>query len=165
MTELVARFEASLSPVDAMGMAVLLAPIMDMAAAFNIAVPNKNLLTNIYFDTLGDVPPDLFDLAVKRTVRSWGWGNRLPLPAEIRVHIQTDLDQRRRDLSRAKLAALRAPADAPRPRDAVSQAEGLAAFADIKRAIAGALNVVPLHPDEKTERDVMRDAGDMVVPE
>lgn len=89
--------------------AVVVGHMRRLADAFKIQAPDWATLTDVYADGLGDLPPDLLDLALHRVTRQWSNGFRLPLPGEVRALIATELADHRRTL------AARQAEDSPHP--------------------------------------------------
>lgn len=81
-----------------------MARLFEFARSFGINVPNETSALKIYRATLEVLPPDLLTLAITRTVETWKWGNRLPLPADVRAMVSEELIRRRLDLTKAQTA-------------------------------------------------------------
>lgn len=126
----------SVSPASDRAMAVAVAAIVKFATTFGIEVPNPKSLTEIFRDTLGDLPDDLLLAGVKRCLTGWKW-TTLPKPADIRETVEADLRDRR-DLTRlleSKPAkAIAQPERPPSPTISAEQFE--AVMAEARRARA-----------------------------
>jgi hypothetical protein len=105
---LIADYEASLIPADDAAYARALSKLIEFALAFGIPCGDPAAVQRIYREKLGDLPSDLLAKAVARVTDSWTWGNRLPMPAEIRKTISNELTYRKIQISRAKVALLKA---------------------------------------------------------
>ena len=101
-------FRASLIPASDEVYARALSKLIEFALAFGIPCGDPAAVQRIYHEKLADLPHDLLTKAVTRVTDTWTWGNRLPMPAEIRKTISNELVYRRVQLSRAQLAMLKA---------------------------------------------------------
>jgi len=108
-----ARYERALAPAGFEAMAVLVLRLLEFAATFGIKCPDQESAAAIYSDALSDLPPDLLSAAINRTVQTWQWGNRLPMPAEVRAAVTDDLARRQREKSRLELALMQLQAGRP----------------------------------------------------
>lgn len=86
---------AALVPAPVQVMAIELVRILDFARTYNVAIPDREGALAIYRESLADLPTDLLGLAVERIVKTWAWGNRLPMPADIRALVVDDLARRK----------------------------------------------------------------------
>ncbi|MCR4282793.1 MAG: hypothetical protein NUV72_07175 [Bauldia sp.] len=75
----------------------MLKPLLDFAVAFGIKLPDRDGLIAIYLEAVR-LPADLLREAVDRAVRSWKWGNRLPMPAELVGMVEPEMLERHHDL-------------------------------------------------------------------
>lgn len=127
LSAVVASYRAAIQPAASdEAFAVALDELLRFARAFNVALPARRetdsrapvtVITEIYRQAMDDLPEDLIVLAVRRAVKTWTWGNRLPMPGDLRKLVADDLHQRRRDLARAEAALRKVAATAPIPSD------------------------------------------------
>jgi len=101
--------QALLEPADIKAFAVLVAKIFEFARTFGLANPDTEAATKFYREALSDLPPDLLQRAVSDVVREWKWGNKIPLPADIRNQVEAELTARKVMLVRLEMAEKRAP--------------------------------------------------------
>lgn len=91
-------------PAGTEAFAIAMDRLLEFAFAFGVKVPDRAALVTIYRDALR-LPSDLLDLAVTRAIGSWTWGNRLPMPGELRQLVGADILERERDLVTANALA------------------------------------------------------------
>lgn len=82
--------------------------LVQFARSFGIRVDPAGI-TRAYRAGLADVPAKLLTIAIQRAIASWTWGNRLPMPGDLRKLITDDWDERVKMAGRARLLARRAP--------------------------------------------------------
>ena len=104
-----------LTPCDPKTFAVLMKNLMTWATGFGVKTPDMAVITASYRAHI-DLPADLMAVAVDRAMRDWKWGNRLPLPGELRGFVADELAERVLDQLRLRIARLKAPEQA---RDAI----------------------------------------------
>lgn len=85
-----------------------MADLLKFLAAFGVATTHAQTVQMAYLDALGDLPEDLLALAIQRTKRSLDNSYRMPLPAEIRRHVASELGERRSLMTKAQHALPRA---------------------------------------------------------
>lgn len=110
-----------LEPASVEALAIALDRLLAFARAFNVPVSDRATVLAIYRDTLADLPSDLIVEAVGRATRNWTWGNRLPMPGDLRKTIEPELFARTAAHGRHKVALLYAKdreRAAVRPEDA-----------------------------------------------
>lgn len=78
--------------------------VFTFAKAIGVVVPNVSEATQVYTETLRDIPLDLLTLAVDRIRKGYTYGMRLPLPGEIRSQVSEELAARKLLVSRLNLA-------------------------------------------------------------
>ncbi len=103
-----------LIPADEKSFAVILSGLFEFAWAFdlggfggmpdNIRRGKSKAQTKIYQSALGDVPVDVLKIAIDKVCAGWKWGNRMPLPADIRAEIREDMAERTHCRARLKVA-------------------------------------------------------------
>jgi hypothetical protein len=108
ISRVIAAHDAALQPAPAEVFAVSVDRVFAFARTFNIAVPDTKAAVRFYRDGLADIPADLLDLAMRRAVDGWKWGNRLPMPADIKAQIAPELAARKLALARLKTAEMKA---------------------------------------------------------
>jgi hypothetical protein len=108
------ELKTALTPASDENYIGALSKLIEFAMAFGIPCGDAAAVQRIYREKLADLPPDLLLAAVRRVTDSWTWGQRLPMPAEIRATIGDELTQRRVLLGRAHMALLKARDLAPR---------------------------------------------------
>lgn len=89
------------------GYAVAMDRLMEFAAAFGIKTPDRKTILNVYRETLGDLPQDLLEAAISRTMADYKYQN-MPKPADIRQHVRADLAQRKIHLMTLRMALSKA---------------------------------------------------------
>lgn len=87
--------EARRAPCSPVEFARALDKLFAFAANFGIKADVAST-TRIYRDTL-NLPADLLNLAVERTLRQWVWGNRLPMPGDLLKFVDDELRERTAD--------------------------------------------------------------------
>lgn len=92
-----------LEPASPEAFAVALDKLFAFARAFNVPA-DAAVLTPLYRDGLVDLPSDLLVEAVARVTRSWKWGNRLPMPGDLRASIEPEMFERVRTHGRHRVA-------------------------------------------------------------
>ncbi len=103
-----ADYQACLKPASAEVYARSLGKLIEFALAFGIPCGDPAAVQRIYHEKLADLPEDLLAKAITRVTDIWTWGNRLPMPAEIRKTISNELVYRKVQLCRAQVALLKA---------------------------------------------------------
>ena len=88
-----AAFDSENPRPDEHEFAVLIKPLFDFAVAFGLPVDAKQVepMTSVYREALAEVPADLLAIAVATVRRTWKWGNRMPLPADLLAAIDGDM--------------------------------------------------------------------------
>lgn len=105
---MIADLTAALLPAGDAAYAKALTKLIEFAMAFGIPCGDPAAVQRIYREKLADLPEDLLTSAVVRVTDRWTWGQRLPMPAEIRATISPELSQRRVLRVRAELALMKA---------------------------------------------------------
>lgn len=102
--------------------AVFSAQLLEFGRAFGIPIANPDVLIGIYKRDLADIPAALFQPALEAVTGNWRWGNRMPMPADIRAAISKQRQERESQVARARVAALYAPQSlkSTLPKDRVS---------------------------------------------
>lgn len=95
-----------LEPASVEALAIALDKLLTFARAFNVPVSDRVTVAAIYRDALADLPSDLVVEAVTRATRDWTWGNRLPMPGDLRKVIEPELFARTAAHGRHKVALL-----------------------------------------------------------
>ena len=85
-----------------------LTKLIEFSLAFGIPAGDPEAMQRIYREKLGDLPGDLLMRAISRVTDKWTWGNRMPMPAEIRKLVSGELSQRVLLLTKARVALLKA---------------------------------------------------------
>jgi hypothetical protein len=85
-----------------------LSKLIEFATAFGIPAGDPAAMQRVYREKLSDLPGDLLLRAIVRVTDRWAWGNRMPMPAEIRETISPEFTYRRTLLSKARVAMLKA---------------------------------------------------------
>jgi hypothetical protein len=110
--------ERTLEPASSPQMAVGIAKLLDFARAFGITNAEGSQVRSMaefYRQGFEDVPGDLVLLACERASREWRWGNRMPLPADLKAMISEELGRRRVVQARIRSAMMKARVPEPRP--------------------------------------------------
>lgn len=103
--------ERTLEPASSAQMAVGIAKLLDFARAFGITNAEGaqvRSMAEFYRQGFDDVPGDLVLLACERASREWRWGNRMPLPADLKAMISEELGARRVVQARIRSAMMKA---------------------------------------------------------
>lgn len=87
--------------------------LIEFATAFGIPAGDPEAVQRIYREKLADLPGDLLLRAIVRVTDQWAWGNRLPMPGEIRKTVSSEFSQRHMLLSKARVAMLKVRAEEP----------------------------------------------------
>lgn len=93
---------------DMKAMAVLLDRLFAFGRAFNIPTPAKGA-TAEYDEALRNYPPDLLEIAINRARQDWKWGNRLPMPGDLKEFITQEASERAARLAKLQHALDTAP--------------------------------------------------------
>ena len=86
-------------PATAEEWAVLIDRLMAFSRAFGLNVGDTEIAVREYHNALHDVPYDLAGKAIDQLIRTWKWGNRIPLPADLRECLPAEHYKRLRALS------------------------------------------------------------------
>lgn len=84
------RIQQSLAPADEKAMAVALDQLFRFARTFGIPSQDATNATAFYRDALKEYPPDLLTKAVRSVCANWKWGNRMPLPADLKEAVSKE---------------------------------------------------------------------------
>lgn len=111
------HYERALRPASAEFWATELDRLYLFAAVFKVPMDNIVATTRMYSETLSDLPPSLVRNAITEALKGWRWGNRLPMPADLRAFVSDALERRRKGLrtltaARAKAAREKEASDA-----------------------------------------------------
>lgn len=124
------------SPDFLKALSTVIGQLRRLADAFGIRVEDWAEMTRLYSDGLDDLPPELMPLMLKRLLKRWDNGFRLPLPAELRAMIAPELAahttallHQRREEQKARLATLRVLPCGLRPETRAEEAARLKARA------------------------------------
>jgi len=63
---------------------VAMVPLFDWAETFGLATQDRAKAVKYYRQAMSEIPADLVNAAVKRVTTGWKWGNRMPLPSDLR---------------------------------------------------------------------------------
>lgn len=89
--------------------------VIAFARAFDLAFGTDVAeIAKTYAAALADIPADLLVLAIARLRQTWRWA-RIPLPADVRAVVETELSCRRMLLSRALWARTQLLKRTPQP--------------------------------------------------
>lgn len=107
LPELKTAITAALMPPTEAQFTQALEAIWTTPAMFGIKLEPGQIAgaTTIYRQVLSELPLDLLDEAIKRTISNWTYRN-LPMPAEIRNHVTEELSRRRLIQTRIKIAEM-----------------------------------------------------------
>jgi hypothetical protein len=111
LSTLIANLNDALTPAPDDVYVKALTKLIEFSMAFGIPSGDPEAMQRIYREKLGDLPGDLLMRAIIRVTDKWTWGNRLPMPAEIRAVIAGELSYRRTLLTKARVALLKARDD------------------------------------------------------
>lgn len=92
-----------LEPAGSKAFAVAMAKLFEFARTFNIQF-NSSKATEVYREALASLPADLLNLAIQRIMVEWRWGNRLPMPADIRGTVREDWARRNNEMFKLRVA-------------------------------------------------------------
>jgi len=117
-----AAYTRGLTPATREFWATQLDRLYLFAAVFKVPMDNVKRTTELYQEALADIPPSLVRRAVDEALKTWRWGNRLPMPAELRAPIDEALERRKRahrilTMAKAKAAREAIENDAKRKAD------------------------------------------------
>lgn len=85
-----------LRPATDREFAVCIERLFEYAQTFGLSGQNVASAVRFYHEAMDGVPPDMVAEAVSRCTRNWKWGNRMPLPADLREHLPDEYWERRR---------------------------------------------------------------------
>lgn len=110
----VADATAALTPATVQTFAVTISELFEYAWAFDIGSfaglsederrKKTAAQSKLYREALEDIPADLLALSVKRIRTSWKWGNKMPMPADLREAISDEMAKRKSSLARPQMA-------------------------------------------------------------
>lgn len=86
--------ETLMQPPTDRQIAVFMARLFRFAKAFSIPATSVQDATEFYRAVFSKIPADLVEAALTRTIDNWRYGSRLPLPGEIREHIDAEHGRR-----------------------------------------------------------------------
>ncbi len=95
----------SVAPASREAIAIAADTLISFARAHSIQVDAKAYTASIA-ENLSDLPSDLLVVGAKAILRSWKWGNRLPMPGEIREFMGKELQTRLAPVHRLQTAAI-----------------------------------------------------------
>lgn len=117
----------ALNPSTVQEFGAVVGKAMEWAAAFGITVAEPRQVTAQYREALADLPIDLLVTAFRRTQADWQWRN-MPLPGQIREHVEELYTQRVRELARLEYAQRKQREGFPRPVESPAADESRAAL-------------------------------------
>lgn len=83
LAEVYSRLMYRLEPADEKAMAVALAKLQEFGRTFGIPADNVAGAVPYYRDALKHLPADFLMEAIAETCRTWKWGHKMPLPADV----------------------------------------------------------------------------------
>ncbi|MBC8158173.1 MAG: hypothetical protein H8E94_02455 [Alphaproteobacteria bacterium] len=92
------------APCDAQAFAVAIDKLFKFGRTFGLKNQATEDATKFYREALKDLPADLVVKAVDGAIKSWKWGNRLPLPADLMDEVKDEWARRRLAKTRLKVA-------------------------------------------------------------
>lgn len=98
--------EARLTPASLEAFGVFMEGLLDFGEICGVKIIDHAAMTALYRQAI-TLPEDLLMKALARIIANWVWGNRLPLPAEIRNFVIDELNERVTDRSVAREIARR----------------------------------------------------------
>lgn len=98
-----AQAESRAKPCGAKAFAVILDRLFAFGRAFGITNIHPEDAVRSYRESLAELPEDLVDTAVHTAISSWRWGNRLPMPGDLRAFVEDDFAERKSDLTTLRL--------------------------------------------------------------
>ncbi len=108
LNRMIAELDGALVPAGDDTYARALGKLIEFATAFGIPCGDPAAVQRIYREKLANLPDDLLMAAVARVTDMWTWGQRLPMPAEIRATVSRDFTDRRVLRARASMALRKA---------------------------------------------------------
>ena len=82
---------------------MILDRLFGFGRAFGITNIHPEDAVRSYREALAELPEDLVDTAVHTALSSWRWGNRLPMPGDLRAFVEEDFAERKSDLTTLRL--------------------------------------------------------------
>lgn len=104
MEHAIALVDQALLPSNPKAVMVAIDKLLAFGRAFNLPTPEKSVVIESYRDQLSNLPADLLERAVTETIGNWRWGNRMPMPSDIRATVEGELLRRRVLRGRAQMA-------------------------------------------------------------
>ena len=92
------RRQHALKPASVQEFGVAIDRLFQFARTFGIAPDNVADMTSFYRQALDDVPADMVREAVDNIIRTWKWGKKMPMPADLRERVEKELTLRRIEL-------------------------------------------------------------------
>ena len=133
-----ANANTGLAPVTTKELAVIMDRLFSFTETFGIKDAGIRKAMQFYRETLSDVPADLLVKSVDGVIRTYKYGHRLPVPADLRTEIEDDL--RLRLAARNSIETARRYgryADTPLKVTDEDRAKALAAVAEARRILTG----------------------------
>ena len=85
---------------------VVMEPLFKLADTFGLPTPTTPAI-QLYWQVMQDLPAWAVSEAVETLIKTWKWGNRLPLPAEVREQVPSTYLSRLRLRRSAEMALSR----------------------------------------------------------
>jgi hypothetical protein len=103
LPEAIIQAQAINQPSTAKQFAVSMERLLKFCQTFGLPASDLKASVEFYRASLSDLPPDLLDLAIDRTIRAHKY-RTLPLPADIRAQVNAEMIKRRAPLDRLRMA-------------------------------------------------------------
>ncbi len=104
LDQAIATLSPSIVPAGDVEFAKEVRLLVEFGRTFNIEIESIAALTAFYKESLGDLPPDLLQKAFAAVRKSWHWGNRMPMPADVRKTVAAELSKRHHAKAMLKMA-------------------------------------------------------------
>lgn len=132
----ISKLERDLIPATKEEYQEIMTRLADLGAGFGIVAPDPARIMKIYRDTLSPMPAELLSIAITRIKLTWKYGNRMPLPAEIRAMVSREWAEAHRCLNRAKIALQKAQDHRPPVKEPVNHQQLDQLMAEFRKTMA-----------------------------
>lgn len=132
-----------LRPASSKEFMVAIDDLFKFARAFRLGNVDAESATGFFYEAVADVPIDILRVAVKSLIGNWRWGNRMPLPADLRASVPAEFGERKHALANVERSLL---SEARRIADEKFEGRGWPDYSPEERAAHNARQVACCGP-------------------